>query len=142
MDQVYTNLLPEDKVNIVNELMDESSKSDKQVAFVGDGINDTPVLTNADIGIAMGGLGSDAAVDAADMVIMSDEPSKIVKAINIAKETRRIVIENITLALVIKALFLLMGAFGVVGMWQAVFADVGVTIIAVLNALRLQLKKF
>lgn len=142
MDQVYTNLLPEDKVNIVNELMDEFSKSDKQVAFVGDGINDTPVLTNADIGIAMGGLGSDAAVDAADMVIMSDEPSKIVKAINIAKETRRIVIENITLALVIKALFLLMGAFGVVGMWQAVFADVGVTIIAVLNALRLQLKKF
>ncbi len=139
LDEVYTDLLPEDKVDIVNKLID---KTDNKVAFVGDGINDTPVLTQADLGIAMGGLGSDAAVDAADMVIMSDEPSKISKAMDIARKTKEIVIENITLALVIKVLFLLLGAIGIVGMWQAVFADVGVTIIAVLNAVRLQLKKF
>lgn len=139
LDKVYTDLLPEDKVDIVNDLM---SETDNKVAFVGDGINDTPVLTQADLGIAMGGLGSDAAVDASDMVIMSDEPSKIAKAMDIAKKTREIVVENITLALVIKILFLLLGAVGIVGMWQAVFADVGVTIIAVLNAVRLQLKKF
>lgn len=139
LDKVYTDLLPENKVDIVNDLM---SETDNKVAFVGDGINDTPVLTQADLGIAMGGLGSDAAVDASDMVIMSDEPSKIAKAMDIAKKTREIVVENITLALVIKILFLLLGAVGIVGMWQAVFADVGVTIIAVLNAVRLQLKKF
>lgn len=139
LDKVYTDLLPEDKVDIVNDLMEQN---DGKVAFVGDGINDTPVLTQADLGVAMGGLGSDAAVDAADMVIMSDEPSKISKAMNIARKTKEIVIENITLALVIKILFLLLGALGIVGMWQAVFADVGVTIIAVLNAIRLQLKKF
>ncbi|MFD1417489.1 heavy metal translocating P-type ATPase [Companilactobacillus keshanensis] len=139
LDRVYTDLLPEDKVKIVDKLR---SDSNSKVAFVGDGINDTPVLTQADLGIAMGGLGSDAAVDAADMVIMSDEPSKIAKAMDIAKKTREIVVENITLALVIKILFLLLGAVGIVGMWQAVFADVGVTIIAVLNAVRLQLKKF
>nr|WP_125713559.1 heavy metal translocating P-type ATPase [Companilactobacillus kedongensis] len=139
LDKVYTDLLPEDKVKIVDKLR---ADSDSKVAFVGDGINDTPVLTQADLGVAMGGLGSDAAVDAADMVIMSDEPSKIAKAMDIAKKTREIVVENITLALVIKILFLLLGAVGIVGMWQAVFADVGVTIIAVLNAVRLQLKKF
>ena len=142
MSDVYTNLLPENKVEIVNELLTESHKDNKKVAFVGDGINDTPVLATADIGFAMGGLGSDAAVEAADIVIMGDEPSKVSKAIKIAKKTRRIVTQNISFALTIKIMFLLLGALGMVNMWQAVFADVGVTIIAVLNAIRLQFINF
>lgn len=141
LDQVYTSLLPEDKVNIVEELLASSRKNNKKVAFVGDGINDTPVLTTADIGFAMGGLGSDAAVEAADIVIMGDEPSKVSKTIRIAQVTRKIVMENISFAIGIKVLFLILGAFGIVGMWQAVFADVGVTVIAVLNAVRLQFLK-
>lgn len=142
MSSVYTNLLPENKVEIVNDLLQASHKNNKKVAFVGDGINDTPVLATADIGFAMGGLGSDAAVEAADIVIMGDEPSKVARAMKIAKKTRRIVMQNITFALVIKIMFLLLGALGMVDMWQAVFADVGVTIIAVLNAIRLQFINF
>jgi len=142
MSSVYTNLLPENKVEIVNDLLKDSHRNNKKVAFVGDGINDTPVLATADIGFAMGGLGSDAAVEAADIVIMGDEPSKVARAMKIAKKTRRIVMQNITFALVIKIMFLLLGALGMVDMWQAVFADVGVTIIAVLNAIRLQFINF
>lgn len=142
MSSVYTNLLPENKVAIVNDLLKDSHQDNKKVAFVGDGINDTPVLATADIGFAMGGLGSDAAVEAADIVIMGDEPSKVARAMKIAKKTRRIVMQNITFALVIKIMFLLLGALGMVDMWQAVFADVGVTIIAVLNAIRLQFIDF
>ena len=142
MSAVYTNLLPENKVEIINDLLKVSHKNNKKVAFVGDGINDTPVLATADIGFAMGGLGSDAAVEAADIVIMGDEPSKVSEAMKIAKKTRRIVVENISFALIIKILFLLLGALGMVNMWQAVFADVGVTIIAVLNAIRLQFINF
>lgn len=142
MSAVYTNLLPENKVEIINDLFKVSHKNNKKVAFVGDGINDTPVLATADVGFAMGGLGSDAAVEAADIVIMGDEPSKVSEAMKIAKKTRRIVVENISFALIIKILFLLLGALGMVNMWQAVFADVGVTIIAVLNAIRLQFINF
>jgi Cd2+/Zn2+-exporting ATPase len=142
MSAVYTNLLPENKVEIINDLLKVSHQNNKKVAFVGDGINDTPVLATADIGFAMGGLGSDAAVEAADIVIMGDEPSKVSEAMKIAKKTRRIVVENISFALIIKILFLLLGALGRVNMWQAVFADVGVTIIAVLNAIRLQFINF
>jgi Cation transport ATPase len=114
----------------------------RKLPLVGDGINDTPVLATADIGFAMGGLGSDAAVEAADIVIMGDEPSKVSRAMKIAKRTRQIVIQNISFALIIKILFLTLGALGMVNMWQAVFADVGVTIIAVLNAIRLQFINF
>lgn len=142
MSAVYTNLLPENKVEIINDLLKVSHQNNKKVAFVGDGINDTPVLATADIGFAMGGLGSDAAVEAADIVIMGDEPSKVSEAMKITKKTRRIVVENISFALIIKILFLLLGALGMVNMWQAVFADVGVTIIAVLNAIRLQFINF
>lgn len=142
MSAVYTNLLPENKVEIINDLLKVSHQNNKKVAFVGDGINDTPVLATADIGFAMGGLGSDAAVEAADIVIMGDEPSKVSEAMKIAKKTRRIAVENISFALIIKILFLLLGALGMVNMWQAVFADVGVTIIAVLNAIRLQFINF
>ncbi|MQS76297.1 heavy metal translocating P-type ATPase [Companilactobacillus halodurans] len=139
---VYTDLLPENKVQIIKNLLQKSHQANKKVAFVGDGINDTPVLANSDIGFAMGGLGSDAAVEASDIVIMGDEPSKVSKTMKIAKKTRRVVLENISFALIVKVLFLLMGALGLVDMWQAVFADVGVTIIAVLNAIRLQFINF
>ena len=142
LDTVRSELLPADKVNVVQQLLQKAHARHKKVAFVGDGINDTPVLVTADVGIAMGGLGADAAVEAADMVIMGDEPAKVATAIQIAKRTRQIVMENITFALIVKVGFLLIGALGLVNMWQAVFADVGVTILAVLNAIRLQLIRF
>lgn len=131
--KVYSELLPAQKVEKLEELISTQKGS---VIFVGDGINDAPVLTRADVGIAMGGLGSDAAIEAADVVIMNDNPSKVVSAIEIAQKTMQIVKENIIFALGIKILFLILGAFGVITMWGAVFADVGVTLIAVLNSLR------
>ena len=135
IDQVYTELLPGDKVQKLEEIMARKSKKGK-VAFVGDGVNDAPVLARSDVGIAMGGLGSDAAIEAADVVIMTDEPSKIVSAINIAKRTVRIAKQNIFFALSVKAVVLLLGALGLANMWAAVFADVGVSVIAILNAIR------
>ncbi|MGG0941423.1 heavy metal translocating P-type ATPase [Bacillus subtilis] len=135
IDEVYAELLPQDKVAQVEALGDKLSPNEKLI-FVGDGINDTPVLARADIGIAMGGLGSDAAVEAADIVLMTDQPSKIAEAIRIAKRTRRIVWQNIGFALGVKAIFLILGAFGIATMWEAVFSDVGVTLLAVANAMR------
>ncbi len=135
IDQVYTELLPGDKVQKLEEIMAKKSKKGK-VAFVGDGVNDAPVLARSDVGIAMGGLGSDAAIEAADVVIMTDEPSKIVSAIKIAKRTVRIAKQNIFFALSVKAVVLLLGALGLANMWAAVFADVGVSVIAILNAIR------
>jgi Cd2+/Zn2+-exporting ATPase len=136
LDKVYTELLPADKVQQVETLIKEKSVKGK-LAFVGDGINDAPVLARADIGIAMGGLGSDAAIEAADIVIMTDEPSKLATAIKLSKKTLRIVKQNITLALVVKGVVLVMGAIGMASMWAAIFADVGVAILAILNASRM-----
>ncbi len=136
LDKVYTELLPADKVQQVETLIKEKSVKGK-LAFVGDGINDAPVLARADIGIAMGGLGSDAAIEAADIVIMTDEPSKLATAIKLSKKTLRIVKQNITLALVVKGVVLVMGAIGIASMWAAIFADVGVAILAILNASRM-----
>ena len=135
MDEVYTELLPDGKVEKVDNLLKEKSENGK-LAFVGDGINDAPVLALSDIGIAMGGLGSDAAIEAADVVIMTDEPSKIVNAIKISKRTMKIVKENIVFAIAVKIGVLILSAIGVSTMWEAVFADVGVSVIAILNSLR------
>lgn len=135
IDRVYSELLPADKVSKVEELLAKKTEKEK-LAFVGDGINDAPVLSRADIGIAMGALGSDAAIEAADVVLMDDDPKKIVKAIRIAKKCMRIVYENIYFAIGIKILCLILGAVGLANMWVAIFADVGVMIIAVLNAIR------
>ena len=135
IDEVHAELLPQQKVEEI-EKIDATKHPKEKIAFVGDGINDTPVLARADVGIAMGGLGSDAAIEAADIVIMTDEPSKIGAAIQIAKRTRSIVWQNIIFALGIKGVFLLLGAFGIATMWEAVFSDVGVTLLAVLNAMR------
>ena len=135
LDEVYSELLPDQKVEKLEAIVKDRNYKGK-VAFVGDGINDAPVLARADIGIAMGGLGSDAAIEAADIVIMTDEPSKIVSAIRIAKKTRRIVWQNIIFAMGIKVVVLLLGAGGLATMWEAVFADVGVALVAVLNSIR------
>ncbi|USD84790.1 cadmium-translocating P-type ATPase [Bacillus safensis] len=135
IDEVHAELLPQDKVTKLEEI-DQKKAPQEKLLFVGDGINDTPVLARADIGIAMGGLGSDAAVEAADIVIMTDQPSKVAEAIAVAKRTRRIVWQNIAFALGVKGVFLLLGAFGIATMWEAVFSDVGVTVLAVLNAMR------
>ena len=135
ISEVHSELLPQDKVNIVEKLLSEKGQKDKLV-FVGDGINDAPVLTRADIGIAMGALGSDAAVEAADVVLMDDNPEKIPLAVGISKKCIKIVYENIYFAIGVKAICLLLGAFGIANMWTAIFADVGVMIIAVLNAIR------
>ena len=141
IDEVYTQLLPADKVNIVEDMLKNRKKYGK-VAFVGDGINDAPVLSRVDLGIGMGGLGSDAAIEAADIVIMTDEPSKITTALKISKKTLKIARQNIIFAISIKVLILILSAFGIATMWAAVFADVGVTVIAVFNSLRaLSVKK-
>lgn len=135
IDKFYFELMPEDKVSHIEKLIQSIAKGDK-VAFVGDGINDAPVLARADVGIAMGALGSDAAVETADIVLMTDSPSKIVTAIDIAKQTRKIVWQNIGFALGVKLFFILLGVFGIATMWEAVFGDMGVAIIAILNSMR------
>ncbi|MGN1480423.1 heavy metal translocating P-type ATPase [Porcipelethomonas sp.] len=135
IDDVYCELLPGDKVDIVEKLLNETSEKGKLI-FVGDGINDAPVISRADIGIAMGGSGSDAAIEAADIVLMDDKPSKITEAINISQRTLRIAYQNIIFALAVKILIMILGAVGLAGMWAAVFADVGVSVIAILNAMR------
>ncbi|KAA5807450.1 heavy metal translocating P-type ATPase [Thermoanaerobacterium thermosaccharolyticum] len=139
LDDVYSELLPDEKVNVVDELCSNTDLKGK-VAFVGDGINDAPALTRADVGIAMGKIGTDAAIEAADVVLMTDEPYKLVDAIKIAKKTHKIVLENIIFALGVKLSVLTLGALGLATMWEAVFADVGVTVLAVLNSLRILTK--
>lgn len=137
IDEVYTDLLPADKVSKVEELLKKcGDKGDKKLAFVGDGINDAPVLTRADVGIAMGSMGSDAAIEAADVVLMDDDTRKIAKVVSISRKTLRIVLQNIIFALAVKGFILILGAFGAANMWEAVFADVGVSVIAILNAMR------
>ncbi|MDL5046956.1 HAD-IC family P-type ATPase [Oscillatoria amoena NRMC-F 0135] len=139
IDAAYGGLLPENKVEKVEEL-----KRDKirVIAFVGDGINDAPVLAVSDVGMAMGGLGSDAAIETADVVIQTDQPSKIAQAIKIAKTTNRIVWQNIAFAFGVKIIVLVLGAGGIATMWEAVFADVGVALLAILNAIRIQKMKY
>lgn len=133
IDEVYAGLLPADKVSRMEELRSAGSQ---KIAFVGDGINDAPVLKLADVGIAMGAVGSDAAIEAADVVLMDDNPMKVAESIRISRRTLRIVVQNIVFAIGIKLAMLLLGALGIAGMWEAVFADVGVTVLAVLNSLR------
>ena len=140
LDAYYAQLLPDQKVEKLEQL-DGGKRPGSKLAFVGDGINDAPVLARADVGIAMGGLGSDAAIEAADVVLMTDEPSKLVDAIKVARKTKRIVLQNIAMALGVKGVFLILGAFGVAGMWEAVFSDVGVALLAVFNALRMMKKE-
>ena len=136
LDEVHARLLPADKVSRLEELLSRESGG-KALAYVGDGVNDAPVLARADVGIAMGGLGSDAAIEAADVVLMDDDPAKLTTAMAIARKCMRIVRQNIVFALGVKGLFLLMGALGLSNMWAAVFADVGVAVIAILNAMRM-----
>ena len=133
IDEAFTQLLPEHKVECIERL---EAEGDGPLMFVGDGINDAPVLARADVAVAMGGLGSDAAIEAADIVLMEDKLSRLATAVKIARKTMVIVRENIVLALGIKMLILILGAFGLAGMWLAVFADVGVSVIAILNAMR------
>lgn len=140
IDECYSELLPQDKADMLEKLKQDLA-DDKKLAFVGDGINDAPVLAAADVGIAMGALGSDAAIEAADIVLMTDEPSKLYQAIGIAKYTKKIVTQNIIAVIAVKILFLILGAFGIAGMWEAVFGDVGIMIIAVLNSMRILRRK-
>ena len=137
IDEYHAELLPADKVAYVDELLNaQRSTPNSKLAFVGDGINDAPVLARADVGIAMGGLGSDAAIEAADVVLMDDKPSKIALAIRIARRTLRIAKQNVWFAIGVKVVVLVLAAFGIATLWMAVFADVGVTVLAVLNAMR------
>lgn len=136
IEKYHASLLPEDKVNVLESLKQGTQGTQNKVAFIGDGINDAPVITRADVGMAMGGLGSDAAIEAADVVIMEDMPSKVVDAIKTARFTKKIVMQNVAFALSIKVIFLTLGAFGMASMWMAVFADVGVALLAVLNSTR------
>ena len=135
IDECHTELMPADKVEMMESVM-KGKSADKKIVFVGDGINDAPVLARADVGVAMGALGSDAAIEAADIVIMDDKPSKIATAIRIARRTIAIAMQNVVFAIFIKLLVLVLAAFGLATMWMAVFADVGVTVIAVINAMR------
>lgn len=134
LDQYRAELLPEDKVEALEEFLHRARQTNGKVAFVGDGINDAPVIARADVGMAMGGLGSDAAIATADIVIMTDAPSKVAEPIQIAHKTLRIVWQNIILAMAVKGLFIALGAFGIATLWEAVFADVGVALLAILNA--------
>ena len=136
VDEVLSELLPQDKVENVERLIHEKQSENDVLAFVGDGINDAPVLSRADIGIAMGALGSDAAIEAADVVLMDDDPLKIVTAIRISRKCLRIVKENICFSIIVKISCLLLGALGIANMWYAIFADVGVMVLAVLNSIR------
>ena len=136
MKEWHAELLPADKIKIVNELSAQKGENGTTLAFVGDGINDAPVLARADVGIAMGGLGSDAAIEAADVVLMDDHPSKVATTVGIARRTLRIAGENVALAIGVKVAVLLLAVVGLATMWMAVFADVGVTVLAVLNAMR------
>ena len=136
LDEVYGGLLPGDKVDKVEELL-KTKREGTTLGFVGDGINDAPVLSRADVGIAMGSVGSDAAIEAADVVLMDDDPAKLPLALRIARKCRRIVYQNIVFALAVKFLCLILGAVGIANMWWAVFADVGVMVLAVLNATRM-----
>jgi Cd2+/Zn2+-exporting ATPase len=138
IDKAIGGLLPEDKINEVEKL----KKEGRTVAFIGDGINDAPVITIADVGMAMGGLGSDAAIETADVVIQTDQPSRIATTIRISNSTTRIIWQNIILALGVKVLVLILGAFGMATLWEAVIADVGVALLAILNAVRLQRMKW
>ena len=135
VDKVYSELLPGDKVEKVEEIIN-GNRSKGKVIFVGDGINDAPVLARADIGVAMGGIGSDAAIEAADVVLMKDDPEALVSAIKVARKTNKILWQNIIFALGVKILVMVLGALGMANMWEAVFADVGVTVIAVINSTR------
>ena len=136
INTVFSELLPDDKVSHVEDLLKEAAARNKRLAFVGDGINDAPVIARADVGIAMGAAGSDAAIEAADIVLMDDDISKIASLIKISKKTLRIVKENIVFALGVKFAILVLGALGIANMWEAVFADVGVAVIAILNSMR------
>ena len=136
LDDYYCELLPQDKVQILQNILENRNDENKKIAFVGDGINDAPSLTRADVGIAMGAMGSDAAIEAADVVLMDDDPGKIPTAIKVSKKCLRIVKENIYFSIGVKIIVLILGALGLTSMWAAIFADVGVTIIAVLNAMR------
>ena len=145
VDEFRAELLPADKVQAVEELLErmpgDKSNGKKKLAFIGDGINDAPVLSRADVGIAMGSMGSDAAIEAADVVIMDDDIGKIPRTIRIARQTVGIAYQNIAFALFIKILFLILGALGIIGMWWAVFADVGVAVICILNSMRMLKRK-
>ena len=136
LDEYHAELLPADKVSLVEGFMHQMKNKESKLAFIGDGINDAPVLARADIGIAMGGLGSDAAIEAADVVLMDDQPSKIALAIRIARRTIAIARQNVIFAIGVKVAVLLLATFGLANMWLAVFADVGVTVLAVFNAMR------
>ena len=136
INEYYSELLPQDKVNIINEFKKKLT-DDGKIVFAGDGINDAPVIMSADIGISMGGVGSDAAIEASDIVIMTDELSKIATVINISKSTMKIVKQNIVFAISVKIFVLLLISFGILTMWSAVFADVGVSVLAILNSIRI-----
>ena len=141
IDHYRAELLPEDKVSALETILSAAGSPRHRVAFVGDGINDAPVIARADVGIAMGGLGADAAIETADVVIMTDAPAKVVEAISIAHRTRRIVWQNIIVAMAVKGIFITLGAVGIATLWEAVFADVGVALLAILNASRILLNR-
>ena len=137
IETVYSGLLPADKVTHIEKIMDKGNKT----SFVGDGINDAPVIARSDIGVAMGGIGSDSAIEAADIVIMDDNPEKVINAIDISRKTMKIVKQNIIFAISVKVIIMILGAFGIAGMWEAVFGDVGVSVIAILNSMRMLKKR-